>query len=320
MSARTLTDRNIRGLIFTSLIEAPMPNWIPDLSSGDPYSTDQFQENYRWLSDTPALRKWDGGRHAKTLTDLGIQVINDPFEATIQMRRVDMIFEKLGQHRQRITDLGLRYNTHWGKLFTDLLTFNSGAGPIGYDGVALFSASHVEDESGTQSNLSTTDITTVANPTADEMRGGILAAVTQLTTLKDGAGEPINEAMSKVRVIVPPAFLGATVAALKGEMIAGGGAFKSNELPLMDNMTFSYSVNPRLSAAGGVFFVARADSPIPTLIRQQMSESGTLAPHYSQKGEGSEYEHDTGQREYGIDCWRGVAPGRWQQIIRHTFT
>lgn len=316
MSARTLTDRNIRGLIFTSLIEAQMPNWIPDLSAGDPYPTDQFQENYRWLSDTPALRKWDGGRHAKTLTDLGIQVLNDPFEATIQMRRVDMIFEKLGQHRQKITDLGLRYNTHWGKLYTDLLVAN----PVGYDGIALFSASHVEDESGTQTNLTTSDITTVSAPTADDMRAAILAAVTQLSSLKDGAGEPINEGMSRVRVIVPPAFLGATVAALKGEMIAGGGAFKSNELPLIDNLTFNFSVNARLSAAGGVFYVTRTDSPIPTLIRQQMSDSGTLAPHYSQKGEGSEYEHDTGQREYGIDCWRGVAPGRWQQIIRHTFT
>lgn len=317
MSTKALTDRHIRGLIFESLLATQPSIWVSELSGGRVLPTDQVRgEDYKWLSGAGGMREWKGGRQARLLRDLGIQVLNKKFEQTIEVVRDDMTYDKIGQHTIVIDEMTQLYETHWEEMAVEVLTTN----PTGYDGVALFHASHQEDESPTQGNI-TTNAAAGTDPTPVEFRDALMLAVVKLRTFKNGANKPLNTGMRSIRVVIPPSMEPACLAALRGDAIAiGGGAVETNVVSkLQESLKINYSVSPYLSDAAK-FYVARSDTRIPSIIRQQLSLTGTLAPNYSQKGEGSEYEHDTGQRQYGIDCSRAAAPGRWQQIVRHDFT
>lgn len=310
MGARALSGREIRGLINVSLILAETPEWLTELT-GIVLPSDQFTEKYKWLSDTPAMRKWLGERQARTLSDLGIDVINETFENTLDIEKRAMLYEKLGQHRLRIAEQASRFVTHWTKLVTDVLVNN----PICYDGQNFFDTDHLEGDSGSQSNA----LTTAGTPTIVETKDAILASIKQLRKLKDGAGEPINENISKIRVLVPPDMEAVTIAAIFGDTISiGSGAAATNELTKV-RLTADYAVNPRLTAVK-TFYVYVASTTIPTVIRQQMTVDGGMGPNFSSLEEGSDHAHKTGRYQFGIDCDRGVAPGRWQQIIRYVFS
>lgn len=317
MSAKALSSRAIRGWIFQSLISGTVPQWVAEITGGmDPIRSDQFTETVKHLVDVPAMREWIGGRQAKRLVDKGIEIINKKFESSIDIDVDAMTYDKTGQHQIKINDLTRRYYSHWGKMITDLLVAN----PVGYDGVALYADAHVNDAGSSQdNNLGFNAVDPVA-PTADEMRAVILEAITALSNFKDEENEPLNEEMTGIRVLVPAKYRGAALAAIKGDMIAGGGAFKSNELALQDDITIKLSVSARLTA--DIVYTFRTDSPVPTVLRTQMpsGEGGGLAPKYTAKAEGSDYEHDTGQHQHGISCWRGVASGWWANTTRTTLT
>lgn len=317
MSAKALSSRAIRGWIFQSLISGTVPQWVAEITGGlDPIRSDQFTETVKHLSDVPAMREWIGGRQAKRLVDKGIEIINKKFESSIDIDADSMTYDKTGQHLIKINDLTRRYFSHWGKLITELLVAN----PVGYDGVALYADAHVNEAGSSQDNNLAFDAAAPGAPTADEMRAIILDAVTALSNFKDEENEPLNEEMAGVRVLVPAAYRGATIAAINGEMIAGGGAFKSNELAIQDDFTVKYSVSARLTA--NIVYVFRTDSPVPTVLRTQMptGDGGGLAPKYTAKAEGSDYEHDTGQHQHGISALRGVASGWWANTTRTTLT
>ncbi|CAN0486785.1 unnamed protein product, partial [Discosporangium mesarthrocarpum] len=65
--------------------------------------------------------------------------------------------------------------------------------------------------------------------------------------------------------------------------------------------------SPRFSSWTDKFAIFRTDAPVKALIRQE--EDGLTI---SAKAEGSDFEHDNDQHEYGLKANRNVGPGRWE--------
>lgn len=186
--------------------------------------------------------------------------------------------------------------------------------PTAYDGQSFFSASHSELDSGTQTNLGTSNITTANDPTAADMKDAILDAVSSIVGFKDSAGEPVNEDASQFMVLVPTNMLSATAAAVGSSVIVESGGAVTNTMAVMGNFGFRYAATARFTS-DDVFYVFRTDGMVPAVIRQQES-----LPLITAKAEGSDYEHDYNAHQYGVSIDRAVAPGRWQNAVQHTFT
>ena len=84
---------------------------------------------------------------------------------------------------------------------------------------------------------------------------------------------------------------------------------------MKQDFTIRVAPNARLSDWTANFALFRADSPVKALIRQE--ETGV---QLKVKGVGSDYEFDNDAHQYGIDSWRNVGFGRWQNACLVTLT
>lgn len=98
--------------------------------------------DYNFIANLPVMRKWQGARHEKTLRHYNQTHTIETWEATLRMKRLDVTADNIGMVGRALENF-LRTNV---SVYDDAVTQeydkSSGAGPTGYDGVALFSASH----------------------------------------------------------------------------------------------------------------------------------------------------------------------------------
>jgi phage major head subunit gpT-like protein len=127
------------------------------------------------------MREWIGGRVAKGFRENGVTIPNKDFEATLEVLRHELVRDKTGQIRVRISELARKAANHWQSLLTTLIMAGEAA-TLGtcYDGQFFFDTDHVEGDSGTQSNDITYNVTTTTAPTAAEMEQAILSGVQQI--------------------------------------------------------------------------------------------------------------------------------------------
>jgi phage major head subunit gpT-like protein len=312
MSAIDLGSRAIRGMYYEAMEALSGIGWVDAVSNYFP--SDQSSETYDWLGMPPALREWIGGRNAKGFTSNGVTITNKHFEATITILLRELRRDKTGQLRARMAEFAQRGNTHFAKLLSTLII--NGEATDCYDGQYFFDTDHSEGSSGTQSNDITTDISALpaqvhggaaATPSPEEMMLAIQKSITQMQTLVDDQGEPLNEDAQEFHVMVPNGLAVATRSGLSTMRAAGPATVD------MDGFKITMSVNPRLTTAGSwtdKFVTARTDGSIKPLIRQ---EEATL--ELKEKDENSEFAFDNDAIQIGVDTWREVGYGRWQGMV-----
>jgi len=54
------------------------------------------QNDYKWLSKFPRMRKWIGDKSVKSLEAFGYTIVNDDWEATVEVDRNDIEDDQLG--------------------------------------------------------------------------------------------------------------------------------------------------------------------------------------------------------------------------------
>ncbi len=304
-----ITERQIIGSFYKTLSQNNGAAWIDQVSNY--FTSDQKSEEYAWIGQSPVMREWIGGRNAKGFRENNITIANKHFEATIDFLVKDLRRDKTGQILTRINELARRTNAHWASLLS-LLILNAAATPC-YDGQYFFDTDHQEGKSGRQSNDISVDISalpavvhgTPAAPSVPEFQGAIASGVQQIVSFVDDQNEPMNEDASAFMVMVPVALMNTAMQAVAtpvqvAESQTALQAMKSN---------FSISVvpNARLSSWTDKFVLFRTDSAIKSFIRQE--ETGVSL---KVKGAGSEYEFDNDAHQYGVDTWRNVGYGYWQ--------
>lgn len=312
-----LSSRAIRGMYFAARESNAGARWLPDVTNLFP--SDQASETYRFLGAIPMFRQWIGGRQANSFRGDGITIVNTQYENTIELRKTDLRRDKTGQIRARVEEFSNAGDTHWASLTTAAIV--AGATTVCYDGQYFFDTDHSTGSSGSQSNKIDADISTypavlhgsVTAPSVEEMQWAILAAITQIASLKDDRGEPMNEDANAFTVMVP---MGLAMVAKAAVALLNTGPMPSNMNPnLFAGLTVKVEVNVRLTVAGWTdkFVVFRTDAPIKALIRQTEQEF-----ELKMKAEGSEYEFDNDAWQIGLDGWRGVGYGYWQRACMVT--
>lgn len=313
MGAQALSSRAIIGEFYRTLSQDTGAGWVNLISNL--FGSDQDSETYAWLGQVPQMREWIGGRNGKGLRDENFTIRNKHYEATIDILVRWLRRDKTGQAMVRIRELAMRSNSHWASLLSTLIL--NGTSTTCYDGQFFFDTDHSEGSSGTQDNDITVDISALpaaahgstTAPSPEEMQQAILKGITQITGFVDDQGEPMNENASNFLVMVPQSLMFAGINALV--MPKGTG--------LSEQQATGFSVdivgNARLSSWTDAFAVFRTDSNAKGLIRQEETDVDLKV-----KAEGSEYEFDNDAHQYGIDAWRNVGYGMWQDACLVTLT
>jgi len=308
-----ISSRAVIGMFYRILSQITGQSWVNAISMYIP--SDQDEEEYAWLGQSPQMQEWVGKRQAKGLREDGQTVKNKHFEATLDILVRHLRRDKTGQVRIRIAELARRGLSHWAKLLSTLII--DGETGVCYDGQYFFDTDHLEDDSGTQDNDITTDISelpvevagTTTNPSPQEMAQAIIKSIVQMQGFVDDVGEPMNEDASNFLVMVPLPYYQPAINGLAMPAHTGEGVQRPR------NINIEVVSNARLSAWTDKFVTFRTDGDVKPFIRQE--ETGIVM---KAKAENSEYEFDTDAHQYGIDSWREVAYGYWQHAVLNQLT
>lgn len=165
------------------------------------------RETYRWLGTVPQVREWGSGRLAKGLRSESYSIENLKYESTLEVDRDEISDDQTGQIRLRVAELAERAATHKDYLIAQLLVSGETAGNNAYDGVSFLNADHASGASGTQSNLLSFDAVDANEPTVDEFKDALKAAIGQMLGFKDDQGEPMMTTASGLVCVVPTTML-----------------------------------------------------------------------------------------------------------------
>jgi phage major head subunit gpT-like protein len=281
------------------------------------FTSDQAEEIYAFLSQSPMLREWVGGRNAKGLRENNFSIRNKHFEATLKVTLSQLRRDKSSQLQMRINELARRNSSHWYSLVSALLA--AGETGVCYDGLYFFDTTHSEGDSGTQSNLLSIDISgfpivtsgTATLPSVAAYQFAIAQCVQQIVGFKDDQGEACNTDARNFLVMCPVAHMNV---AMQAVATPAQVAETQSALQALKGK-FSISVEPivGLSTWTDSFAVSRTDSNFKPFIRQQETDISIKT-----KGEGSDYEFDNDAHMHGIDVWRNAGYGDWKNIVKAT--
>lgn len=310
MGYADLGSREIIGRIFLALEETQPPAWVTSI--GMLINSDQESETYRWLSALPAMREWLGGRNANRLEVQELIVRNKKFEASLEVMRDELRRDKTDQIQLRINELASRANQHWAKLLTE--TVEAGATTNSYDGTAFYGNAHAEGDSGTQDNDLTGAAATGTTPTADEFEKAVFECLEAMLGFKDAGGEPMNQGLSELTVMVPVTMFGAASKAMNDAVISTASGVRTNGLVNLAGYDMQLVANPRLSDQT-TFYAFRSDAAIKPYILQ--SET---TPQIEALAEGSDFAFNNDAHQYGVSKSCATAQAIWQYATRYVFS
>lgn len=303
------SSRAIIGRFYNLLENTQPPAWVPRVAMR--VDSDQASETYKWLGMAPVMREWVGGPAAKGFTSNGISIENKLFEASVAVNIDDLRRDKTGQFMRRIDELPGRAQHHRAALLTTLIL--NGESTACYDGQFFFDTDHSEGDSGTQDNDLTYDISdntgtyetggTSTAPSALTIQRAVVKAVQAIMGFKDNTGQPMNESASEFDIMVPTAFMGATIEALKMPLIGVGN---SNLLANNPGFALNPVINPRLTWTNKLA-VFRTDGQTKPFIEQVEQD-----PIIDAIAEGSEREKLTREHLYTVTRIGNVGYGYWQ--------
>ena len=313
MGAQTLSSRAIIGTFYETLNQSTGASWVDPLSML--FTSNQDSETYNWLGQSPAMREWVGGRHAKGFLENGITITNKQYEATLEVLTKDLRRDKTGQILARVRDLATRTNSHWASLLSTLII--NGEAALCYDGQFFFDTDHSEGDSGTQSNDISVDISALpaavagstTAPSVEEIQQSIVKGINAITGFVDNEGEPMSEGAENFVVMVPNSLY---IPASTSITMPRGTGVSEQKVP--GNMNISVVSNARLSWTDK-FAVFTTDGGTSPFIRQQ--ETDVVLKSIA---EGSELEFNENKHHYGVDANRNVGYGYWQKACLVTMT
>ncbi len=296
-----LTTSALKGNFFSSLKKV-RPIWrelATVVRSNGP------SESYRWLGTVPQMREWGTGRLAKGLRSESYNVENHKYEATIEVDRDELADDQLGQIVVRVRELARRAATHPDKLLATMLENGGESGYTSYDGVTFFSSSHESGDSGTQSNDLSYDVANVSAVTADEFAESYQQAVETLLSYKDDQGEPMNNDLGRLVVLVPSSLWYRAKQALTADMLGSSTNILSGEAQVI--------VFPRLTS-NEKWYLCRTDVEVRPFIFQDREPL-----EFTALAEGSEESFKREKYLYGVRARYALAYGYWQYCVRTTF-
>ncbi|WP_047257997.1 Mu-like prophage major head subunit gpT family protein [Chromobacterium subtsugae] len=174
------------------------------------------QNIYAWLENFPRMRQWIGEKQAKALAAHGYTIVNNSFEATVEVDRDDIEDDQLGIYAPQAQNAGVSAKQLPDEIVIDLLN-NAFVNPC-YDGQPFFAQGHVV-RGLPVSNLSNLPLT-IAGQAAAMKTYGVVRTNMRKTTDEDG--RPLN--ITPNLLVVPPALEDIANALMTNERLNDGMA------------------------------------------------------------------------------------------------
>ena len=171
--------------VFTNRAPGPWSTYTEVLQTGSKINTLEV------LESMPVVRKWVGPKVFQAIRSSYLSATVEKYEKSFSIDRLDLEADKLGMIGRRISSfMGGDGAEIYDKICFETLVSASGAGPTCYDGLALFSTSHVRSAGTTWSNKTTSALSFSVHDTI--MQAG--------ESRQDDNGEPIRTAFDTLIV------------------------------------------------------------------------------------------------------------------------
>lgn len=144
------------------------------------------QNIYAWLSKFPKMQKWVGEKNVKALEAYKYSIVNDDFEATVEVDRNDIDDDNLGIYSPQAQMAGESAKQLPDEIVMDLV--NGGFTKQCFDGQYFFDANHSVGGVNV-SNKGTKALSAASSAAADASFG---AARVAMRRFKDNEGRPLN--------------------------------------------------------------------------------------------------------------------------------
>jgi phage major head subunit gpT-like protein len=160
-------------------------------------NSNSTQNDYKWLSNFPMMQKWIGEKAVKSLEAFSYTLINDDWEATVEVDRNHIEDDSLGIYGPQAQMAGFAAAT-----FPDELVFalvNNAFTNVCYDGKAFFATNH-KVGTATVSNKGSAALSAATLAAASASFGAARIAIRKF---QDDQGRPLN--VTPDILLVPPA-------------------------------------------------------------------------------------------------------------------
>jgi len=255
------------------------------------------RNDYHWLSSFPKMRKWVGEKVAKSLEAFKYSIVNDDWEATIEVDRNDIEDDELGIYEPQAQMAGYSAKQLPDEIVSDLLNYAFAA--LCYDGQYFYDTDHpVGDGDGgtiSVSNKGTAQLSIATQAAAAASYG---AARIAMMSLKDDEGRPLNVTPGVLEV--GPALMDTANALMTNDRLEDGkvNAYKG---------TAKVKVNPRITSTTA-WFLHDTSKPIKPFIYQERK-----APVFVQQTDPqSENVFNQKKFKFGAEARAAGGYGLWQ--------
>jgi phage major head subunit gpT-like protein len=147
LNANTLWESNW-GDMMVSPDRGPYQAWTQTISAEGAARLD-----INFVANHPVMEAWRGPRVSRAPRHYNFTIVYEKMQATLPIKRTLLANDRTGTVERMITDFQAGAITSQDKATATLFDQSTGAGPTGYDGVALFATTHPHGSAGNQSNL-----------------------------------------------------------------------------------------------------------------------------------------------------------------------
>ncbi len=264
------------------------------------------EENFPFLGYAPKMEEMLGTIKVKPVPSFDYTIKNKKWSAGVPIDYVMRRFCKLNAVAQMVGNLGEKARAFDQYLLSKLLETNG----KGYDGIAYYSASHIDPGATyatAQSNLiARTGIADRVNLTDLEFAAAIRAGRNALYGFKDNEGDPVMPSRdAQIICMVPPGYMGIAERVETAENLTG---------PVSNDVKGRYTtvVNPFLtqptSTTGAVYLFVKGTSRKPLM--KQTADSLQIDDNL---------EITTRDAEVTAFTYGNVGYGDWRLSIKITF-
>ena len=236
--------------IFNNAFEAAPSQWMQTAMLVPSGSS---QNDYNWLSNFPRMRKWIGEKAIKSLEAFKYSIVNDDWEATVEVDRNHIDDDQLGIYAPQAQMAGFSARQLPDEIIADLK--NNAFASLCYDGQYFYDTDHVVAGSNVSNKLAVA----LSAATTAAAAASYGAARTAIMSFKDDEGRPLNLIPDVLEV--PPALEATAKLLMNSDKL-------TDDSPNPYKGTATVLVNPRLTSTTA-WFLHVTNMPVKPFIYQE---------------------------------------------------
>lgn len=268
--------------------------------------TDNLLDRQLWMNSIPKMRLWVGDKTLSMLRGESLPVVTRPHESSIVVPKHDILNDRYGMYRGRISEMGDAYNWALDELVITMLCAGLQGTALGstYDGQNLVDTDHTATSSG-------------GTAQSNKVTGAFSATVYQnawnaYLTLADENGTPLNLTGKKMRLVHGPALRNAVRLVLSQNIGVTGS--QNMDFATAEPVVVPWIVAGTRNVLGtsitltGTEWFLLPENSTAVIVHEKRQ------PEFLSVEEG-EFAFRTGKYLYGIEAEFGAAYGLWQEVV-----